>query len=186
MLRLRYLWLLAAFFGFTWPALAQSKPAPELSAARDICVLIPAGLAAKWPLYGFSLDEDGRPSYNIRRRFRGADGLQTVATSATRTKPEVPRTRSIDAMSEKQEPVTLDKEVFIPAFERRVRYYLQSHGGGADNDYYATEPLAWSDGHGGTLWIVIQAEVDRTPPEKLLASVKWVEPGKVARWKTRG
>lgn len=131
------------------------------------------------------MDRDGKTSYRIFRRGSYKGALQGVFTEATREKPKVPKFRDVAEGQQGRDPVRLDKEVYIPALKRTLRYYLLFEGGGADNDTYCTEPVEWPDGHGGTLWIVVQAEYGMNggpSPAKLLASVDWLEPGVVAKW----
>ena len=178
-----FLSFLAAIFALAAPTVAE--PTPAVSARRDIRVLAPAGIAAKWPLTIVTLDMDGKTSYTIFRRDETHGELHGVRTQATREKPTDPKFRDVAEGQQGRDPVRLDKEVYIPALKRTVRYYMLFEGGGADNDTYATEPVKWPDGHGGTLWLVVEAEYGgkgTLSPANLLASVDWLKPGVVARW----
>ncbi len=144
---------------------------------RDVRALVPAGRAAHWKNVTVRFDQEGRPSYFVQRRGRTQGQLESVGVSATPKAPEIPKTIAADALNTARVPVDLSRSVFVPALNRKVRYYLAEPGGGSENDTYRTEPVACPDGRGGTLHVVIQAEAVHTPPAELLASVRWMPAG---------
>jgi hypothetical protein len=83
-----------------------------------------------------------------------------------------------DGNSLETKSIDFSKEIQIPAIGRKVAYYCESGGGGSENATFSTLPIAWPEGHGGTVYDVIWAESDA--PEKILSQVKWAEPGSMA------
>lgn len=139
-------------------------------------MLVPAGRVAKWKLRNLAFDEDGHPSYSIwRKNPSRLEGHYSFSVHASGTRHEMPKTYQPDGYSAEEKPIDLSHEIFIPAISRKVRYYCESGSGGSENAIFATEPITWPDGHGGTAYYVIRAESDE--PEKILDQVKWAKPG---------
>lgn len=161
---------------------ATAATASNLSGKTDIPMLVPAGRIAKWRLRNLEFDEDGNPSYSIwRKNPSRLEGQYGFGVHASSVRHEIPKTYEPDGYSSKKEPVDLSKEIFIPAIGRKVRYYCESGSGGSENAIFATEPIAWPNGHGGTVYYVIRTESDE--PEKILDQVKWAKPGSMANVK---
>lgn len=150
--------------------------ASNLSGKTDIPMLVPAGKSERWKLRNVAFDEDGQPSYSIW--LKNPSRLEShygFGIHASGTRHEIPKTYEPDGYSPERKPIDLSPEIFIPAIGRKVHYYCESGAGGSENAIFATEPIAWPDGHGGTVYYVIRTESDE--PEKILHQVKWAKPG---------
>ena len=145
-------------------------------------MLVPAGKVAKWPLCTLIFDAVEKPSYTVWRK--NPTRLEThynFGVMARAKRPQLPKTYQPDPYSGKEVPIDLSQEIFIPAIGRKIHYYCKSASGGSENAIFATEPIAWPDGHGGTVYYVIEAESDE--PEKILDQVTWAKPGSMANAK---
>ncbi len=150
-----------------------------LSGKSDIPMLVPAGKAGNWPLRTMKFDEGGPSSYVLwRENPSRLESHYHIGVDASGKRPQVPKTYQPDGYSAEEKPIDLSRAIFIPAIGRKVRYYCKSGAGGSENAIFATEPIAWPDGHGGTVYYVIETESDE--PEKILDQVKWSEPGSMA------
>ncbi len=139
-------------------------------------MLVPAGRVAEWRLRNLEFDKDGNPSYSIWRKNQSRlEGHYSFSVHASGTRHEIPKTYQPDGYSSEEKPIDLSPEIFIPAIGRKVHYYCESGSGGSENAIFTTEPIAWPDGHGGTVYYVIRAESDE--PGKILDQVKWTKPG---------
>jgi len=155
-----------------------SATTANLSGKTDIPMLVPSGKPATWPLRTLKFDEAGKPSYTLwRENPSRLESHYHIGVDARAERPKIPRTYQPDGYSAEEKPIVL-QEIFIPAIGRKVRYYCKSGSGGSENAIFATEPIAWPDGHGGTVYYVIETESDE--PEKILDQVKWKEPGSMA------
>ena len=150
----------------------------NLSGKTDIPMLVLTGKPGKWPLRTLKFDENGKPSYTLW--WENPSRLEShynMGVEASSQRPKMQKTYQPDGYSGEEKPIAL-QEIFIPAIGRKVRYYCKSGSGGSENAIFATEPIAWPDGHGGTVYYVIQTESDE--PEKILDQVKWAKPGSMA------
>ncbi len=150
----------------------------NLSGRTDIPMLVLSGKPAKWQLRTLKFDEDGKPSYSLG--WKNPSRLQShynIGIDASAKLPEMPKTYQPDGYSAEEKPIVL-QEVFIPAIGKKIRYYCKSGAGGSENAIFATEPIAWPDGHGGTVYYVIETESDE--PGKILNQVEWEKPGSMA------
>ncbi len=173
--------LLVFFICLAVPAGAEEKvaTAPVMSDTR---ILVPAGVVGAWKLR--LLEFNARAgTYDIRRHGRLNNQLASLRVIATRQRPEIPAFMSLAMGQTHPDPIKLDRTVFIRPLRRTLRFYHRDHGGGPENDIYCTEPVAIPDGRGGTLFLVIEAEISEGDPASLLASVRWERALAVARWK---
>ncbi len=139
-------------------------------------MLVPAGRVAKWPLRTLIFDDVEKPSYTVwRENPSRLERQYNFGVTASGQRPKMPKTYQPDPYSGVEKPIDLSHEIFIPAIDRKVRYYCKSASGGSENAIFATEPIAWPDGHGGTIYYVIEAESD--DPDLILDQVKWEMPG---------
>lgn len=153
--------------------------ATSLSGKTEIPMLVAAGKVAKWDLVRVDFDENARPGYWIAwQNPSRLDGQYDFGVNASAKLPEVPKTFQPDGYSPKTKPIDFSREIFIPAIGRKVTYYCESGATGSENASFSTLPIAWPDGHGGTVYYVISAESDA--PEKILSQVKWKKPGSMA------
>lgn len=164
------------------PACVQSTSmvqASSRSGKTDLPMLLPTGKTAKWNLSSVVFDEKQKPSYALGwKNPSRLEGQYRFGVMAYAKSPDVPKVYQPDGYSSQTRPIDFSQEIFIPAINRKVAYYCDSGGGGSENATYSTLPIAWPDGHGGTIYYVIWAESDA--PEKILSQVKWTKPGSMA------
>lgn len=161
------------------PACVHPAGTSGQSGKTDIPMLVASGKTAAWPLRSVRFDENGKPSYSLL--WKNPSRLEShyrFGVIASPKPPEVPKTYQPDGYSPQQKPIDFSHEIQIPAIGRKVVFYCDSSGGGSENATFSTLPIAWPDGHGGTVYYVIWAESDE--PQKILSQVKWAEPGSMA------
>lgn len=156
-----------------------------LSGKTDLPVLMPAGHAATWPVAVLRFDGEVRPSYSLHCSGRVQNEREGLGIFASPVQEELPKSKNYGTYEPQLKTVDYSKEVFIPAFGRKVAWYLSEEADGTQNAIYKTVPVAWPDGHGGTVYYVIQAEVAASKPEALLSQVKWGKPGALANVKVK-
>lgn len=171
--------LLSCLFGSALLTGCVQPASPGVSGKTGIPMLVASGKPGKWPLRSAAFDEDGAPSYRLlwKNPSRLEDHYR-FGVLAYPTRPAVPETYQPDMYSPEKKPIDFSHQIEIPALGRKVVYYCDSGSGGSENATYSTLPIAWPDGHGGTVHYVIWAESDA--PEKILSQVKWAEPGSMA------
>ncbi|MEO8614695.1 MAG: hypothetical protein ABI600_06110 [Luteolibacter sp.] len=168
--------------GCASPSTGTTAATRNLSGKTDIPMLVPSGKTEKWPLCTLVFDDVEKPSYTVWRE--NPTRLEThynFGVKASAKRPQLPKTYQPDPYSGVEKPIDLSQEIFIPAIGRKVHYYCKSASGGSENAIFATEPITWPDGHGGTVYYVIETESDE--PEKILDQVKWDKPGSMANAK---